>query len=168
MKNIEWTKWSAIAEILGAIAILITLAYLGIQTRYLAVQTTQNTAAIQATVRQEMLTTELEILGREIEYPVLASLGRDGESPTRDELTQLNAYLLSLLRVRENQWLQYQSGAIDERTWQDYRAAIPLMFSQEIRRQWWQARAQMIARNGEFDPEFVELLNELIPKPRQP
>ena len=96
-------KWSAIAEILGAIAVLTTLAYLAVQTRYLAVQTEQNTAAIQAGVRQEMLATELDIPGREIEYPSLALVGRDGQPEADEERVQLNAYLLSLLRVRESQ-----------------------------------------------------------------
>ena len=48
MKRVEWGKWSAIAEILSALAILVTLGYLAIQTRYLAVQTEQNTAALVA------------------------------------------------------------------------------------------------------------------------
>jgi len=165
MTKTDWTKWSAIAEIFGAIAVLVTLAYLAIQTRYLAVQTEQNTAALQASVRQEMLATELEILGREIEYPSLASIGRDGQAPTREDQTQLNAYLLSLLRVRESQWIQYRNGAIDERTWQNYKAAIPLMFNQDIRRAWWQQRAIIIARTGEFDAEFIELVDDLIPEP---
>ena len=42
MKTIDWTKLSAIAEILSAIAIVVTLAYLAAQTQYLATQTEQN------------------------------------------------------------------------------------------------------------------------------
>ena len=165
MKSIDWGKWSAIAEIFGAIAVLATLAYLAIQTRYLAVQTEQNTAAVQASVRQEMLSKELEFLGREIELPSLAQIGRNGQAPTREELTQLNAYLLSFLRLRESQWLQYQSGALDERTWRSYSAAVPLVFTQDVRRLWWQVRARTFAETGEFDSEFVEVVSNLIPDP---
>jgi hypothetical protein len=110
-----------------------------------------------------MLATELEILGREIEYPSLSTAGRDGQAPTREEMVQLNAYLLSLLRVRESQWIQYRNGAIDERTWQNYSAAIPLMFNQDIRRLRWQTRSGTIATTGEFDAEFIELVDALIP-----
>jgi hypothetical protein len=163
MKSIDWGKWSAIAEIFGAIAVLATLAYLAIQTRYLAVQTEQNTVAVQASVRQEMLSTELEFLGREIEFPSLAQIGRDGQEMTREDTTRLNAYLLSFLRIRESQWLQYQSGALDERTWQSYSAAIPLVFNQDIRRLWWQLRSPTFAETGEFDSEFVEVVSNLIP-----
>jgi len=163
MKSIDWVKWSAIAEIFGAIAVLATLAYLAIQTRYLAVQTEQNTVAVQASVRQEMLSTELEFLGREIEFPSLARIGRNGQAPTSEDRTRLNAYLLSFLRIRESQWLQYRSGALDERTWRSYSAAIPLVFNQEERRRWWYLRSLGFAETGEFDSEFVEVVSNLIP-----
>lgn len=44
MKNKTWSKWAAIAEIISSVAILITLAYLAIETR-------QNTDAIQTPAR---------------------------------------------------------------------------------------------------------------------
>ena len=42
MKDVDWTKWSAIAEIFSAIAIVVTLLYLAVQTNQLQVQTAQN------------------------------------------------------------------------------------------------------------------------------
>lgn len=42
MKKIDWTKCSAIAEILSAIAIVVTLLYLADQTKQLRAQTEQN------------------------------------------------------------------------------------------------------------------------------
>ena len=48
MKNVDWTKWSAVAEILSAIAIVLTLLYLADQTRQLKVQTEQNNDLLQA------------------------------------------------------------------------------------------------------------------------
>jgi hypothetical protein len=51
MTNVEWARWSAIAEILSAIAIVITLLYLADQTRQLRVQTEQNSAALEAQSR---------------------------------------------------------------------------------------------------------------------
>lgn len=47
MKTIDWTKWSAIAEILSAVAIVITLLYLANQTNELRVQSTQNNQLLQ-------------------------------------------------------------------------------------------------------------------------
>jgi len=44
----DWGRWSAIAEILSAIAIVVTLVYLSIQTQHLAVQTEQNNKLLSA------------------------------------------------------------------------------------------------------------------------
>ena len=55
MKKIDWTKWSAIAEVLSSVAIVATLLYLVIQTQ-------QNAAAIQASSRQTMLMADWEVL----------------------------------------------------------------------------------------------------------
>jgi hypothetical protein len=169
MKDLGWAKWSVTAGILCALAILMTLSYLSIQTRHLAARTAENTEAIQASARQEMLSTELELLRTEVEYPSLALIGRDGQNPTPEQLAQLNAYLTSLLRVREIQWREYDRGAIDERTWQTYRDAIPAMLGQRIRRAWWQGKSGKSAPGrDDFDPEFVDLVNELLAESAAP
>ena len=47
MKKIDWSKWSAIAEIASAVAIVVTLSYLALQTFYLAEQTEQSVVQTQ-------------------------------------------------------------------------------------------------------------------------
>ena len=156
MRDVDWTKWSSIAEILSAAAILVTLAYLAVQTRYLALQTEQNTAAIQATVRQAMLNDDRELLFQQMAYPA-AFLARFEDDVSDEALIQLGQYLVATIRVRENQWLQFQNGVIDERTWLTYREAIRLVFSTESLRAWWRNRSSA----GEFDAGFVEMVNAL-------
>lgn len=53
MNKIDWTKWSAIAEIGGAIAIVVTLLYLATQTQYLADQTEQNNRILRASAAND-------------------------------------------------------------------------------------------------------------------
>jgi hypothetical protein len=145
---VNLTKLSAIAEIISSVAILITLAYLAVEMR-------QNTLAIQASVRQAMLADDRELLFRQIDYPVLFT-GRSGDADlTEDELVRIASNLIATIRVRENQWLQYQNGVIDVRTWLTYRAAIPAVFNTEWYRSWWRNRSA----RGEFDEEFVEMVN---------
>ena len=87
-----------------------------------------------------------------------ATPARFGGSDLSDEdLIQLNSTLLALVRVRENQWLQHQNGVIDERTWLTYRTALTAVFSTEFTRSWFRNRAE----RGEFDPDFVDMVNEL-------
>jgi hypothetical protein len=145
------TKVSAVAEIVSSLAILVTLAYLAVEMR-------QNTTAIQATVRQAMLTDDRELLFQQVEHPVLFT-GRSGDADlTDEELVQIASNLVATMRVRENQWLQFRSGVIDERTWVTYRSAIPAIFTTDWYRSWWRNRSA----RGEFDAEFVIMVNDLL------
>lgn len=62
--NVAWTKWSSIAEILSAIAIaiVITLLYLAVQTNQISQQTELNNAALLSAARQESLNAELGLI----------------------------------------------------------------------------------------------------------
>ena len=143
-------KISAAAELVSSIAIVMTLGYLAIQTR-------QNTTAIQATVRQSMLADDLEIIRQQIDYPNATPARFGGSDLSDQDLIELNSTLLALVRVRENQWLQHQNGVIDERTWLTYRTALTAVFSTEFTRSWFRNRAE----RGEFDADFVDMVNEL-------
>ncbi len=144
-------KLSAIAELVSAVAIVVTLGYL-------AVETQQNTAAIQATVRQEMLASDLEILLYQMEYPHVMPGAYGGRELTADEEGQLMSWLIAFIRIRENHWLQYQNGVIDEATWASYRAPIASVLSQQFSRAFWEARTGA----GRFDPGFVNDVNSLL------
>jgi len=144
-------KLSALAELVSAIAIVVTLAYLAIQTQ-------QNTAAVQASVRQAMVADDVELIRQLLDYPILYS-ARSGDTNLSDEnLIRINAYALGFIRSRENQWLQYQNGVIDERSWRTYQAAIPSMLNSELMRSWWRSRST----KGEFDEGFVTDVNKLL------
>jgi hypothetical protein len=144
-------KISAVAEIVSSVAIVVTLVYLAIQTQ-------QNTAAVQASVRQGMLESDRALLTLQVEHPEIVITRDTRVDLTEEDAVRLGAYLIAVVRVRENQWLQYQNGVIDERTWLTYRAAIPPVFSSERPRAWWRNRSA----NGEFDQGFVELVNQIL------
>ena len=145
MKTIDWTKWSAIAEVVSSVAILLTLMYLAIQTQ-------QNTDAIQGSVRQAMLSEDRESVYKVIDYPFLNQ--RTGL--TEEQKVQLSHYLIAFLRMRENHWLQYQNGVLDEATWKAYRAPlVVVIFSSEFGRTLWQLYSEL----GIFDSGFVDSTN---------
>ena len=150
MKKIDWSKWSAIAEIVSSIAILVTLAYL-------AVQTAQNTAAIQGSTRQAMLAEDRELITLEIQYPEIQELEQRSPSTMSDtERTRLTSWLRIFGRNRENQYLQYKNGVIDEATWLSYANATADVLSLEGTRPWWEKDSY------EFDPDFAAYVNELL------
>ncbi len=147
----NWTKLSAMAEILSSIAILVTLVYLAIQTQ-------QSADAIQANTRQAILDADQQFLIKVMENPGIYT-SQFKPALTDEEKVRLGAYLILFVRMRENNWLQYRNGVLDEVTWDSYRSSIVQVLSDSTSRGWWQNYA--VARRA-FDSEFVSLVNELL------
>ena len=154
MKTIDWTKWSAIAEIFSAVAIFMTLVYLGVQTRTLGVQTEQNTKALLAGARQAALDAELDILYAILDKPYLYP-GRFPEIPDtdydRERLAELMTLNLLIFRSRENFWLQYRNGTMDADIWETYRGVLVSMLTLRVEtREAWRIYSDSLI------PAFVE------------
>ena len=142
----NWTKASAIAEILSSVAILITLVYL-------VVEIGQNTSALEASSRQASLDADVQWLYQVTNAPELWTNAFNANM-TDAEKTSLMAYLSAFMRMRELEWLQYQAGALDERTWLTYQNSVSVLLAWEQNRNWWDFIAEQI-----FDLEFVEYVN---------
>lgn len=142
--------FSAIAEIIGAIAIIVTLAYLAIQTK-------QNTLAVQASTRQGMLDADREIILYLAANPEIDEYFFKPEL-TDNEKRRLVSFLLAMIRTRENNWLQHRTGSIDERTWVAYRRALVGTVTRCARaKNVW----KLIAPMG-FDQEFVDEIERML------
>jgi len=144
MSKFDWTKWSAVAEIVGAIAIVITLLYL-------ATQTKQNTAAIAASVRQEMFANDQAYLSKEMEF---RSCQLEG-SNTWSSPECRDVDFLIFLRSRENNWLQYRDGVIDEDTYETYNKVLGRALSDPSAAELWPRL------NRDLSDAFVEYANQL-------
>ena len=145
----NWSKLSAIAEILSAFAIAVTLLYLAIQTQ-------QNTTALRTGIRQETLAADLELLLDRANNPERLLIW------CQDELTQSEKYaitndMLALIRMREAQWLQYVDGVLDEQTWNTFRDPLGINLSHPRTRVFWERTSRAF-----FEPGFVASVNELL------
>ena len=116
-------RFKAISEVLGTLAIVVTLIFLTIETR-------QNTEALRSTMRQAAIELEVNWL-----YEMQASPGVvnafGAELP--DELidayepgvaNRAQAFAVATIRIREGLWLQNQSGSLDDETWENRRAVL--------------------------------------------
>jgi sensor c-di-GMP phosphodiesterase-like protein len=149
----NWTKASALAEIVSSIAILLTLVYLAIQTQQVATQTEQNTAAIIANSRQQSLDAEVALLLKATEY-VAEGVGPD------EAAEQRRALLYSaFFRIREVQWLQHRDGLLDSETWDSYlRQALIQISADPVARSLWERSSE----TGVFVPGFASAVNEAL------
>jgi len=145
----NWEMLSAIGEIMGAGAVFVTLIYLTVQIR-------QNTASIQAGVRQAIAENDQQFLFRVMDNPDL-SLLRYKADLSDEEKIRLSVYLIAIFRMRENLWRQYREGVLDEATWISYRSSIAAFASERVK-VW--INNETVAR--QFDPEFISLAREII------
>lgn len=149
MKNVDWTKCSAIAEIASSIAIVATLIYLTIQTQ-------QNAGAILANSRNALIATEIAVNQQVVENPSIF-LARYKTDLTLEEQIQLEVWLIQAVRTREHQWLQYQDGLLDEQIWDAYANALPVILSFPRERAWWD-----FVKYDYFDHQFADEVDRLL------
>ena len=145
-------KLGPIAEIVGAVAIVVTLAFLTIQTR-------QNTEALNANARQASLDAELGLiyqLGEAGGALVRANSeqgARELEMESRGDLVRINFLSLALFRIKQHQWMQYRAGLFDDATWRTYEVSLCQLFNNfTVRRNWSQ-------ESDNLNPEFIAYLN---------
>ena len=149
MKKIDWAKWSAIADILSSVAIVITLVYLALQTQ-------QNSAALLASTRHQMLSSDLQINSDAINNPSI-SVSMWKADLTIEEKVQLQYWLIDLVRSREHQWFQFRDGLLDESLWQSYLAGLSATLSTPRTRVWWEN-----VRYEWFDREFADVVSDFL------
>lgn len=145
----NWEALSAISEVLGAVAVLLTLIYLAMQMR-------QNTASVQANTRQAILQEDQQFVFRAMDDPELILL-RFKPNLTDEEKIRLSMYLITFFRLRESNWRQYRNGVLDEPTWTSYLQSLRAFASPRVRA--WLANdaiAQML------DPEFVSMVKAFL------
>lgn len=79
-----------------------------------------------------------------------------------DELSQADQYRLSFifaidLRNREFEYFQYQSGSLDEKTWQSYKNLILMNHATERGRVWWDKIGRDLV-----NPKFGEMVDKML------
>jgi hypothetical protein len=144
-------KLAAISEIVSSVAIVLTLGYL-------AIQTNQNTIAIQSTAQQSIVSEDVELVLSQLEFPHIAPPMYDRHRYSEIELLQLSSWVLAFIRLRESQWMQFRNGVIDQATWETYRSPIAFVLAPEVTRSLWDTLVAM----GTVDADFAREVNELI------
>ena len=140
-----------ISDIIGSIAIVITLIFLVLQMR-------ENTRAIKASTRQAARDAEAQTVITSIEHPNTI-LAWSKQELTDEEVVQYVFWMIGYFRNRENDWLQFQRGVMDEVSWTRYVSSIAGIFMYERNRNLWVNFGALA-----FNPEFVEQVNKILDK----
>ena len=137
-------QWAYVAQIVGVVSVVASLAYVGVQVR-------QNTRAQHAASRQALLAADIELLSMSMAYPQ-EDLGL-GSVP---EDVRPIAFLIAFLRIREFAWYQYRNGILDKTTWESYLAPTFITFNNELARRLW------ASGNIKLNPEFRAEIDKVI------
>ena len=140
---------SAIAEIVGSIAIVATLVYLAIQMK-------QNTNALLATSRGTTMMADVTMLSSIINH---ATAVYGDEDLSAEQQRQFEIFLAMYLRIREFAWFQHQNGILDEATWKAYMGPTKRILSTPQGKNTW------ALISSELDPIFVAYIEAALERP---
>ena len=135
MPKIKLNKLAQIAEIIAAVAVVISLIYVGKEVQ-------SNTAAVRGAAMQAIATTDANALVTIASDADLAEITRIGrEDPTK--LSEADAYRYSLWLRQfwlsfQNIFMQSELDLIDSSVWQSYLTVICGMWSDRGVRETWE------------------------------
>ncbi len=150
----DWGAVSAIAEMLAAIFVGVTVVYLALQVKASTRATHSQTYQLATSALAEMA----GIIGQDKDLARIFRVGMvDPNALDEDELTQFGYLGISLFRRFENVFFQYQSGMIDEDFWVGHRDNILWFFHRPGMQVWWQDR------KFAFSQRFRQFLDDSTP-----
>ena len=120
----NWDAIGSMSELVGALAVVITLVYLGTQIR-------ASTKASKAVVREGVANSLQNTMLARLDSEVLARAGvkqTSGEALDGLEKNQLFWWHCMWWRTYENIYYQYKNGYLEEVEWQGYEQVISRSF----------------------------------------
>jgi len=120
MRRRSLQDWASIAEIIGAIAIVVSLIYV-------AFELSENTRALQVTSRQALGDQDLMYFQTGIDSQIMATAldkFQHGEELSRLEMSQLQQRQHLNFRIFEHAHSLYRGGALEPLEWERYEQVI--------------------------------------------
>ena len=118
MENQNLQRWALIAEIIGGIAVVFSLVFVGLEVRQSSEETALNTRAIEVNAYQDLIAQIILLNSLFIGDPALSELWASTydceELESRADYDQLIRYFLSVRRHGDMAYHQYELGLITE------------------------------------------------------
>jgi hypothetical protein len=128
----NWEAISAVSEIVGAVAVVISLIYVAAQIR-------QNTKMMRATAKQSLTDASQSLIYTAIDKSEeWVKLTTGDDASTREEDARMSLLVRAMLRGFETQCYQYESGLLEDDEWRALRAAIKDLCSLPGFNKYWQ------------------------------
>jgi hypothetical protein len=154
----NWDAVGAIAELVGALGVVVSLAYLAVQIRQSTAQSKLNTTAIQASSFQQLLDHHSFFNLRLVDDPGLLEAFMSSDAPNLDPLQRrrLKILMSTMFRSQYNAYSLFESGLISEEQWQLVKAGMSRMRGRSICQEAWSERRQ------EYPQAFQRAIDEFL------
>ncbi len=151
----NWDALGAIGELVGAAAVVLTLAYLAVQIRQSSKSSRQQSYHDLVTRRSDFFNKLVE--SKEVTAIFIA--GIRGDSMDENDAQRFTSSMLNYVSHFQDVYLQRKSGLVEESVWLAERQFLAVAIGLPGFVEWWQAAAQY------FVPEFINEMRELEPIP---
>ena len=139
----------AIGEFVSAIAVLITLVYIAVQSRQ-SVKTTQQKSHSDLLTRRQDLMRSLT----DRDFIEVWSKGCSQQQLDSIDAQRFTSFGMSLSSHVQDAYIQYKAGLIGEKVWEAEKSLLTVHFTQPGFVDWWKHGQQYVT------PEFVRYIEE--------
>ena len=151
----NWDALGALGEIVGAVAVVLTVAYLAIQIRQSGKTSTQQSYHDLVTRRSDWFNRQIE----SNEVTAIFVAGMRGDSLNEIEAERFTAAMLNFASHVQDVYLQGRNGLVEENVWLAERQFFAACKGLPGFIGWWRAATQY------FLPEFVAEVETIEPIP---
>ncbi len=154
----NWDAIGAVAESIGALGVIASLAYLGIQIRQSTSQSKMNTAAIEATAFQQLIDHNSSLNMRLMDDPGLLKAFLVPDEERLDPMVRLRFIIFASVIIRSsfNAFCLFEKNLISEEQWRLYEFGTKRTVSSMVGRQAWAMRRE------EYPPAFVKYVDQTL------
>jgi len=158
MNNDRLKKWALISEIIGGIAVVVSLVFLILEIKHNTRESKLNTQAIEISVYNDLISNIMSINENIIEEGDFAEIvvkANSGEELSETEALRYGSQLMNLLRHGDVAYFQYKKDAIDADRLLSIIAIIRAKFKTNHSKEIW-----IGVKDGEaFDREYLNYLD---------
>ena len=144
----DWNALAAIAEVLGALAVLASLIYVAAQIR-------QNTQMMKSSIRQQLTTSTQNVVFKMMDNAETIAKMQENETLTPGEQIRMRLLLRAAFRGFEDAAYQYHHGLLDASEWKGRLANMRSSLSIPAAREHW------IATRSEYSEYLQRTLDPL-------
>ena len=148
----NWDALGAIGELVGAIAVVLTLLYLVVQIK-------QNTSGLRANAYQGWMSANIQIntaLSQPEQSKIIMAGNYDSKNLTEESVVSFGMLNISIMQMAQSIDYLYKTGSLDRELWQAEMNRAAAILAMPGVRQWWDAGGKT-----NLAPSFVERIESI-------